>query len=67
MPCDPRRSLITHPDAILFLRILRERVFQQVRLLTTVDLPMVSGSDSLGEKTKQGLIVQLAERVKDAY
>src|SRR6266699_3521553 len=34
MSCDWRRSLITHPDAISFLRILGERVFQQPRDLS---------------------------------
>ena len=29
MSCDSRRSLITHPDAILFSWISRQRVFQQ--------------------------------------
>jgi hypothetical protein len=27
MSCDPRRSLRTHPDAILFLRIFRKKSF----------------------------------------
>jgi hypothetical protein len=43
MSCDPRRSLITHPDAISFLRILQERVFQQPRDITPVNLPKPSG------------------------
>jgi len=33
MPWNPRGSFISHPDAILFLRFWRERVFQQPRLL----------------------------------
>src|SRR5713101_951593 len=37
MSCDSRRSLITHPDAISFLRISQKRVFQQTRLFTTID------------------------------
>ena len=37
MPCDPRRSLITHPDAILFLRIWLERVFQQPLSISLID------------------------------
>src|SRR6266581_2881720 len=36
MSCDSRRSLITHPDAILFSRISREGVFQQTRLISSV-------------------------------
>jgi hypothetical protein len=43
MSCDWRRSLITHPDAISFLRILGERVFQQPRLLSPKTTQMVSG------------------------
>src|SRR6266699_4812795 len=38
MSCDRRRSPITHPDAISFLRILQERVFQQPRLFTSTDI-----------------------------
>jgi hypothetical protein len=33
---DPRKSIVGHPDAILFLRISLEGVFQQPRLITTV-------------------------------
>ncbi len=33
---DPRKSIVGLPDAILFLLILREGVFQQPRLLTPV-------------------------------
>ena len=33
---DPRRSLITHPDAISSSRFSRDSVFQQPRLFTTV-------------------------------
>jgi hypothetical protein len=29
---DPSKSIVGHPDAILFLRILREGVFQQPRV-----------------------------------
>src|ERR1039457_4038479 len=36
-PGKPRKSFVGHPDAILFLRISREGVFQQPRLLTTVE------------------------------
>jgi hypothetical protein len=36
MSCDPRRSLITHPNAILFLRISGEGVFQQPRAIAQV-------------------------------
>jgi len=32
---DPRRSIVGLPDAILFWRILRERVFQQPRLFSS--------------------------------
>jgi hypothetical protein len=32
----PRTSFVGHPDAILFSRISRERVFQQPRDITTV-------------------------------
>src|SRR5260370_80223 len=35
MPCDPRRTLITPPDAISFLPILEQRGFQRPRDLTT--------------------------------
>lgn len=35
MPCKSRRSLRTHPGAILFLRFYGERVFQQPRLVTS--------------------------------
>jgi hypothetical protein len=36
-----RKQLVGHPDAILFLPISRERVFQQPRLPTTVMMPGV--------------------------
>jgi hypothetical protein len=35
MPRKLRKSFVELPNAILFLRISRERVFQQPRLLTT--------------------------------
>jgi hypothetical protein len=34
----PRKSFVGHPNAILFLRISREGVFQHPRLITTVIL-----------------------------
>jgi hypothetical protein len=34
-PGKPRKSFVGHPDAILFLRISREGVFQQPRLFST--------------------------------
>ena len=34
---DPRKSIVGHPDAILFLRILREGVFQQPQAFTRFD------------------------------
>jgi hypothetical protein len=34
-PGDPRKSIVGHPDAITFLRILREGVFQQPRLISS--------------------------------
>jgi len=37
MPWNPRGSLITNPDAILFLWIWRERVFQHPRDITTAN------------------------------
>ena len=36
MPLSSRGSLITHPDAILFLRFWRERVFQQPRDFSSI-------------------------------
>ncbi len=43
MSCDWRRSLITHPDAISFLRILGERVFQQP-LAIALTIPVLSAA-----------------------
>jgi hypothetical protein len=48
MPWDLRRSLITHLDAILFLRISQERVFQQAQAISLIhqvasDIAMSSG------------------------
>src|ERR1035437_6494954 len=43
----PRKSFVGHPNAILFLRISREGVFQQPRLVSTVmaiESTSVSGS-----------------------
>jgi hypothetical protein len=34
---DPSKSIVGHPDAILFLRILREGVFQQPQAITLID------------------------------
>jgi hypothetical protein len=34
---DPRKSIVGHPDAILFLSILREGVFQQPQAITLID------------------------------
>src|ERR1035437_2104179 len=39
-----RKSFVGHPDAILFLRISREGVFQQPRLVTTVAAPTTFGA-----------------------
>ena len=38
MSRDPGRSLITHPDATLFLRVSREGVFQQPLPIALFDL-----------------------------
>jgi hypothetical protein len=35
---DPRKSIVGLPDAILFLSILREGVFQQPQAFTLIDL-----------------------------
>jgi len=37
MPWNPRGSFIAHPDAILFLRFWRERVFQQPLPISLID------------------------------
>ena len=42
MSWNSRRSLITHPDAILFLRFYRERVFQQPLPISLIDRNAVS-------------------------
>jgi hypothetical protein len=47
---DPRKSIVGLPDAILFLRILQEGVFQQPRLVTPTDPcpnPIDTFADSL--------------------
>ena len=36
-PGDPRESFIAHPDTILFLRFSLSRVFQQPRLITSIE------------------------------
>jgi hypothetical protein len=37
MSCDLRIPLKTHPDAISFLRILQERVFQQPLAISLIE------------------------------
>jgi len=39
---DPTKSIVGHPDALLFLRISREGVFQQPRLQTVITKPPAS-------------------------
>jgi hypothetical protein len=43
-----RKLFVGHPGAILFLRISREGVFQQTRLITTVAQGYSRGSDRSG-------------------
>jgi hypothetical protein len=46
---DPRESFIAHPDAILFSRFSREGVFQQPRLITTVENFYPAGESAMVE------------------
>jgi hypothetical protein len=47
-----RKSFVGHPDAILFLLISREGVFQQPRLITTV-VPEIQEADCLVEELNE--------------
>ena len=44
MSCDSRRSLITDPNAFLFLGISQEGVFQQTQALTLIDPALARSS-----------------------
>jgi hypothetical protein len=52
---DPRKSIVGLPDAILFLPILRERVFQQPQAIAPNDLgrPVV-GAIGMLRQLRQG-------------
>jgi len=51
---DRRKSFIRHPEAILFLRISRERVFQQPRLISINNQTRSAHLESSGNSLSNG-------------